>query len=552
MNITDLPTLNLIWEGCCGCALPECAENEIKCQSQQHRTNCADDDFTDEHDLWERKTIAHDEWQVEHDGFPAAHAAWVIAHAAWAAEDPCDRGEEPEEPVDPDEPDAPGAEPEEPEDYNDYEHDCHAPFTEPEGEPGDDIPTLYGRRKGIAQPLITGSSWAYSYSDFGFASSESLTIGTYTAWWVDGSGTAVETSTGNVKDHILGTCDPIDNVAANFVGPLGPDPYYADGVVSIICEATERGTETVYTVSEGSTTPRELLGCANIVADPPEDSTRGYYFELTDTIKDVLSEPKTKSSLIARAIDNIPDAWPDEHEGGSCSASTVAVWPKISDFYGGADPEADPPVEAAWVERCDIASGFASVPETYAIARKARYKMGVPLLYQAHRLWIDLHAAWEACEALGCIPNECGDEPVEPKIYHYYAIQWDVVFFPKKWEEWRVLWLAWKAAVAAKEAWDACELLTPGECGEEPTVPDDPGDPLAEAPVFVDENLFWEWTGGETEAEQYEADWHVIGAPTSEGESRIVNRQVKCWQSTRLGVPPTPVGEIYNPEDYPE
>lgn len=556
MEVTSLPNLNLITAQCGCCPLPTCADPKIICESLTHKTNCGDNDYTDSHDLWLKLSTDHASWASTHAAFPAAHAAWVTAHAAWAMEDPCERGPEPVEPVDPPEPPTGGTEPPEPEGYDDYEYSCLAPFAEPEGEPEDDLPTLYTRRKGEVTNKVNGSGWSYvSGSGTSPLSAEYLSVGTYTDYWDAG---AVESYTGNRHDKTLNTCEALSGdgiVGSVYVGPFGAE--YGEAEILDVCEANRRGSTSTSLAAEGDPSPPSLLGCPGLGVDFDEDSSFGYSYELVEESLEVLSAPVTKSSLIARAIDNIPATWPDIKEGSSCSALTTVLWPKIKDLYTGANPEADPPVEASWPDHCDLFSGYASVPVTFAESTKTRYKMGIPLLYQAHRLWIIEHAEWVACDALGCIPDICGAEPVEPQIFHYYAIQWDVVFFPKKWEEWRVLWLAWKAAVVAHDRWviDHAAWVTAGSDPEtepeEPAVPDDPtADQPEDGPVFINENLFWVWTGGETEAEQYETDWHTIDAPTTEGESRIVNKQVKCWQSARIGVPPSPVGEIYNPADY--
>lgn len=239
-----------------------------------------------------------------------------------------------------------------------------------------------------------------------------------------------------------------------------------------------------------------------------------------------------------------------------------------------------------------------------------RYKVGVPSSYMAHRFWVDggsigpepqifhyFSMQWDVCffpwvwrawqELYDAYRDsvEAHDQWVlDHAQWEIDHAQWEIDH--ANWETehaaWEVEYAAWyeeyedyEAAMTVWNDWSQCEWFTPGECGPEPPYPEYPGDPPPEPaepmepvepvepeiledpgpqpderPVFVNENLTWEWTGGETEESQY-SDWYVVDAPTVPGENRIVNRQVVCWRSAMLGAPPTSYGEVYNPDDYP-
>lgn len=121
-----------------------------------------------------------------------------------------------------------------------------------------------------------------------------------------------------------------------------------------------------------------------------------------------------------------------------------------------------------------------------------------------------------------------------------YEVQWDEVFFPKAWLEWRALKDTYDAAMEEHAVWENCEAATPGECGDEPEIPDDPGDPPSPAPSLV-ESRSWIWSGS---MEDPWSDWFEIPMPETPGETRVVNMLVKCFRDTRRGVKPTAHGEV--------
>lgn len=124
-----------------------------------------------------------------------------------------------------------------------------------------------------------------------------------------------------------------------------------------------------------------------------------------------------------------------------------------------------------------------------------------------------------------------------------WEMQWDEVFFPKEYDDWAWDVHYYREAVAAHEAWEECEALWPGQCGEEPEIPPDPGPAPVEPTVVASRD--WTWSGSMNEPW---SPWFEIPMPEMEGELRTVNVMVKCYKSTRLGVKPTAHGETYETE----
>jgi len=87
------------------------------------------------------------------------------------------------------------------------------------------------------------------------------------------------------------------------------------------------------------------------------------------------------------------------------------------------------------------------------------------------------------------------DFSVEGVPRNYYEAQWDEVFFP-----------------------------TTGD------------------PVYLSSHS-WLW-GGDMEAPW--SDWFELPLLEAPGEIRVVNLRIKCYKSTRFGVPPTAIGEVYD------
>ena len=169
----------------------------------------------------------------------------------------------------------------------------------------------------------------------------------------------------------------------------------------------------------------------------------------------------------------------------------------------------------------------------------SRYKIGIPEAWAdfsgRHATWVTDHATWVAAD-----PDTRGPEPVEPVERTVFECQWDEYFFPPEWDEWKALKDEFAATTAAHDAWAACEALTPGDCGDEPTISATPGDEPT-APSLVTHQS---WSYGGTDEF---SDWFEIAVPEAKGQTRVVNMLVKCYHSTRLGVKPTASGEVYNP-----
>ena len=93
-----------------------------------------------------------------------------------------------------------------------------------------------------------------------------------------------------------------------------------------------------------------------------------------------------------------------------------------------------------------------------------------------------------------------------------YELEWDEIFFPKKWDEWD----------------------QGGRVGPEP-----------ESRPFLVIRRSWEWGGDKTEDGKW-SSWFQNEAPVlAEGQVRTVNLMVTCWKSARAGGKPTAHGEIY-------
>ena len=547
--------MNAMLAVCGDCLLWTCADGDVIGETMTRTSVCADDDYTDALAAYNARVEAHADWVIAHAAFPALHATWVTNKATWDAcvvTPPCeDCGDEPIEPVDPTEPDAPGTEPVMPDGYGDVTHSCYAPFAEPSGDPGDEIPTLYRTLRDIGGTTYSGTGWSYLSGAGTFPlSAEFLTIGTFTDWTGVGDVGAVLDHTGNIRDSVEETCTPDTTTGAPDFEFPNNDEMYTMGATDPVCTASQRGTETLGTWVSNPT-PKALEGCPE-TGDFDEFADQGWDYTIKVLTGELLESGITKGDLIARAAGKIPATWPDPPEGSGNEASSIADWPVASDLYVG-DPGAWPDCDSL----TDLPHGYPAEAETTAW----RYKVGIPLFMQAHRLWIIAHAAWVIAQARWVSCGSVGDapaEPPEPQIYHYFARQWDIVRFPRVWDAWRILFDAWTDAVAAHAAWviaHAAWVLAGSDPETEPEEPIVPADPSAdqpdERPEIIDENLFFEWTGGEDLEDQYEAEWHEHEAPSDESRIRMVNVMTKCMQDEARGVPPTFHGETYDPDDYP-
>lgn len=489
MTLTTAQEFNLVVAGCCTCGIPLAPAPQKECQSKSAISTSADDDYTDELEEWNRK---EDLWNTYQD--------WLVA-------DPETRGPEPPNEGDP------GEEPEPPANYTDVDHGSWAPFIQPDGEPTDDIPTLYRTKDYINTAFFDGESAIYQTEEWGGDSGntrESLWTGTLTNSIGSGSRTTNEYTVETEE------CDSYSEPdLGNPVSPPGSEQTEISNEKPCELDSYIRTIELQST--SGNSKP-DLQGCPGPF--PGEIETT--YWDFTQTIKEgyQLAEGVGKDEVIARATAKIREPWPEPPEGTNCSSEVETDWPLIGDINPWPSCDDGPPAS----------TGTATVT-------KARYRIGIPDTAEyagfddAHDAWEIAHAEWVAAD-----PEERGPEPIEPEERSYYAAQWDEVFFPKKWEEWKALKDAFDAATEAHEEWEAAD---PETRGPEPTIPPDPGEAPTPAPSLIASRSFT-YTGG---AEF--SDWFEIPIPEVEGETRVVNMMAKHYRSTRLGSLPTSSGEIY-------
>lgn len=487
MILTTAQEFNLVVDGCCTCGIPLAPTPQKECQSKSATSTSADDDYTDELEEWNRK---EDLWN--------AYQAWLIA-------DPETRGPEPPNEGDP------GEEPEPPANYTDVDHGSWAPFIQPDGEPTDDIPTLYRTKDYINTSVWDGESAIYQKFEIfgGDGSAESLNSGSWT-----NDVFSISSNSGNDWNNITEQCSSWTPI---FVVPNPPASEQTEVFNEKPCKP-DSYIRTIKLDSDSGNSMPELQGCPGPFS-PNEDTE---YWDFTQTLKEgyQLAEGVGKNQIIARATAKIREAWLEPPEGTNCSSEVETDWPLIGSINPWPSCDDGPPAS----------TGTATVT-------KARYRIGIPDTAEyagfddAHDAWEIAHAAWVAAD-----PEERGPEPIEPEERSYYAAQWDEVFFPKKWEEWKALKDAFDAATKAHEAWEAAD---PGTRGPEPTIPSDPGPAPTPAPSLIASRSFTYTGGAEFSA------WFEIPIPEVEGETRVVNMMAKHYRSTRLGSLPTAHGEIY-------
>jgi hypothetical protein len=171
--------------------------------------------------------------------------------------------------------------------------------------------------------------------------------------------------------------------------------------------------------------------------------------------------------------------------------------------------------------------------EQVTSATRVRYQVGIPET-ESYRGYDAAHAAWTEAD-----PEERGPEPRERSVY---IMEWDLVFFPKDLLDWQILKADYDSATASLSSWSSCESETPGECGDAPEVPANPGNDPPSEPVLVGSED-WTYSGGDGWS-----SWFEMPLPEEPGEIRIVNTMVKCWNSVRLGSKPQSFGEIVDLE----
>jgi hypothetical protein len=155
MKITTAQDVLLV--ACCSCQPDLCESPRKQCESKSATSTSADDDYTDAVEEWERKDALWNDYQE------------------WLEADPETRGPEPEH-----EGDA-GEEPVPPENYYDVDHGSWGPFIKPDGEPTDDIPTLYRTNDYVNTSWFDGEASIYVADELDeVRSTESISEDTWT------------------------------------------------------------------------------------------------------------------------------------------------------------------------------------------------------------------------------------------------------------------------------------------------------------------------------------------------------------------------------------
>jgi hypothetical protein len=506
--------------------MPACPVPLRVCESLSHTSYCGDNDYTD-------ALLAMSEWENDRDDWVIElQLEWQDARDAWVAEDPENRDPEdydvPEpDPRDPEDyPVDPPPEPEMPEGYEDGQRACFGPFKEPEGDPTDDLPLIYNKLVTVATELWSGVGWRYASGGDTSDSSEVLVIFTYAGYSADGTiGSVTESRSGNSWDSINEICTPIDP-GAIIIGP--PDAFsvdYIPGTPTAVCELDESGTVRVDTSKSGDAAPRSLLGCPDSGIFATDDET-GWSYTMEDRETRKLSEPKSKADLMSRARSNLPATWPDDAEGGACVALLDAAWPTIGEVHGEEWPACDSE-DMPWLP----------VPVANAVEATARKV----------RFWWKIDPQIE----LGPITEEDPTpDPIDWWRGDYFRVTWQTCFFPKAWTEWKSLYDQYLIDKAAFDDWE-----DEGEDGPpQPEEPTHPGEQPEPRPT-LSEDFTDTWTGPllladleDEDALRFPGGPHVLDAPETEGELRVVNIRFYCYPDSPYGYLPQVTGEAY--EDF--
>jgi hypothetical protein len=544
MILETAQKVNSILSDCGCCQNPLAPEPRKECQSKSATASSADDNYTDDLAEWSEKKERYDAYQD------------------WLDADPEDRGEPP-----PNEPD-PGPTPEKPAGYDDKSHGSWVPFIQPEGDPADSIPVLYREfTENSNVTLSEGTIYSWLANPATSANGDNG-IAAWETWSSQEDGKV--TYLGKYYRWTSDSFNPPPNGGFNvsFLSEYEDENSSLPSLTSIPwvdddppeqkpCTANSREFVISSRRADAGGSAADLSGNYPSVAfdapfpdytnfDAARDSGWPFASDLEwsdlkerESNVETLGSSVTKEAVKSRAESKIPEEWPDPVLPGACNSTVTYDWPAIGSILGGADPEADPPVEASWPE-CE--SEDMPISRTgFATVTKARYRMGIPNTdnyagYEdAHDAWVLAKAEWDAAP-----PAERGPEPIEPVERSYYSLQWDEVFFPRIWSDWKVLKDAFDAAEKALEEWEADESE---DKGDPPEVPEDPGEEPTPKPSLV-ASRDWTYTGGDEWSE-----WYEIEIPEIEGETRVVNQLAKHYRSTRLGTKPTLHGEVYEMEE---
>jgi hypothetical protein len=299
--------------------------------------------------------------------------------------------------------------------------DGHGQFTEPGGDPTDDLPNIYETLEPISGNRYTGTGWVYTSGPGTFPlSGEIIATSTYN-WSEIPDEPQVENFSfeGNFHDETSEECGVYDP-EPGYIGAI-QDPFgvtYTDEAPQDYCNPTERGTETVGTAENG--TAPSLQGCPGPFE---EDEQATWNFTRKAIEADRLKDPKTKAELKADALEDIPEEWPETPQGEGCEAKYETTWPTIGDI-------------GAWPD-CDDGPPAASATTTVV---KSRYRFA---------------------------PSEGFGSETPPRTY--YEAQWDEYFFPEDTETDPVLvasrtWL-WNGDT--EDPWSEWFVMS---------VPDEPGE----------------------------------------------------------------------------
>ncbi len=261
--------------------------------------------------------------------------------------------------------------------------DGHAQFTNPEGDPDDDLPAIYkAMYPRITRRRFTGTGWAYASgpgTDL-WISAEVLVTKTYN--WSEIAGEEQSITVSETRNSHNSLTDSCSSSGGAYIGPF-TDPFgvtYTSEGPQEFCRPTERGTEEEGTSEQGSAL--SLKGCPGPFT---EDSELAWNYRRKTLDFERLAEPITKSELRAEAMEELPDDWPSEPSGSGCVARYATTWPTLGDI-------------GEWPS-CDDGPPDA---EATATVEKLRYRRGIPAGFSRTT----------------------------------YELQWDEGFFPKAWIGW--------------------------------------------------------------------------------------------------------------------
>jgi len=255
-----------------------------------------------------------------------------------------------------------------------------APFVKPDGEPTDDVPTIYKTKTDTRGDRYTGSAWDYDAGTGAFSSTEVKY--TVVANWSNILGEAQDITASFTINESLpegGSCESFSGDGSAGDAPYPFDVSYDAGTETNTCEAAEWKVATNHTSTSG--TEPNLVGCPGPFPDAKTIAWNYQWEEITDGAK--LTDEETKEGLRTKADTDIPDSWPTTPTGTSCSASYVTSWPKIEDIGEWPDCPDGPPTASATTT-----------------LTKSRYRWKIPASHTGT----------------------------------YFKITWDIVFYPEGWD----------------------------------------------------------------------------------------------------------------------